>query len=355
MQKKETAIEVKVGLVVLVALIALGAFILVIGDCNLGGKGEKIYIDFESAAGLNPSAPVRLSGIDAGTVRKVEYKGGEVSEELGRPVFVRVTADIKPEFMDELTSDTEFTITTQGVLGEPYVEAFTPVSDAPNLESGDIVRGDDPPTLSNMLASAEDTLNGIRELVDRLNEQGAGSDIRIDDFINNIGDLAGNLNEVIEDNRGEIDSMIEDVAGILDENRDKISRTMDNVEGASAEFEQVGASLSYSLGRGQTLKNTLTNVEEITEVAARDIDPVMTNVRELTGNANALISDNRDSIDNTIANLESTTTNVDDVVEKIASGEGTVGRLLQDEEIFEDVREFIRELKRRPWRVIWKE
>ncbi len=40
---------------------------------------------------------------------------------------------------------------------------------------------------------------------------------------------------------------------------------------------------------------------------------------------------------------------------RIEAGEGSIGRLLADEEIYEDIREFVRELKRRPWRIIWKE
>ena len=43
------------------------------------------------------------------------------------------------------------------------------------------------------------------------------------------------------------------------------------------------------------------------------------------------------------------------VIDRIEQGEGSIGRLLRDEEIFEDMREFVRELKRRPWRIIWKE
>ena len=46
---------------------------------------------------------------------------------------------------------------------------------------------------------------------------------------------------------------------------------------------------------------------------------------------------------------------VDAMVSKIKAGEGTIGKFFKDEEVFEDMREFVRELKRRPWRIIWKE
>jgi hypothetical protein len=69
-----------------------------------------------------------------------------------------------------------------------------------------------------------------------------------------------------------------------------------------------------------------------------------------------------DMLGTSIDNVEAITDNVvvvsedvRDMVARIHNGEGSIGRLLQDEEIFDDVREFVRELKRRPWRIIWKE
>lgn len=356
MQKKETAIEVKVGMLVLLGLVLLAVFVFIIGDCNLGGKGARLYADFESAAGVKPGAPVRLSGIQIGSVRRVQYMGGEYDESLGRPVYVRTTLDINEDYMDNIHEESRFTITTQGVLGEPYIEIHSVVSDAPALEPESIVRGEDPPTLASMLESASGALDGIETLVARLNEQeGAGTAIQIDEFINNIGALAGNLNERIENNADEIDSIFEDVAGILDENRDKIPRILDNVEGAVGEFEQVGASLNYGLGRGQSLRSILDNVDTVTESAAREIDPILLSARSTLEQTSDILEENREDIRTTVSNLAETTDDVSEVTGRLERGEGTVGRLLRDEEIFEDMREFIRELKRRPWRIIWKE
>jgi len=36
-------------------------------------------------------------------------------------------------------------------------------------------------------------------------------------------------------------------------------------------------------------------------------------------------------------------------------GEGTVGALLADEEIYDDLKEMLRELKTHPWRFFWRE
>src|SRR5690625_743354 len=125
------------------------------------------------------------------------------------------------------------------MLGVPYMEISSPDSSAPPVQDGDILRGNDPPSLSKVFETASNALDGLKDLVDRLNEvEGAGTPIKIDEFINNIGSLAGNLDERIKENADHIDSIFEDVAGILDENRDKIPPILDNVEGLTRSEER---------------------------------------------------------------------------------------------------------------------
>ena len=356
MREKETAIEVKVGALVLLAIAVFGLFVVIIGGVSMPGQSVKLYVDYDAAAGLKPGAPVRLSGIQIGSVKAVTYEGGEYDEALGRPVYVRATANIDSSRIGLIREDADFAISTQGILGEPYIEITSYQSNAPVVQDGDILRGTDPPSLARVFQTVSDTLDGVKVLVDRLNEvEGSGTPIQIDEFINNIGSLAGSIDERVRNNADNIDSIFEDVAGILDENRDKLPRIFDNVEGLTAEFEQLGASLNYGLGRGQSLRSIITNVDTTMNVVARDIDPIMTSAKGTLRQTDEILEENREGIKRTIDNLASATEDVDSITSKLESGEGTIGRLLADEEIFEDVREFVRELKRRPWRVIWKE
>ena len=43
------------------------------------------------------------------------------------------------------------------------------------------------------------------------------------------------------------------------------------------------------------------------------------------------------------------------IVADLRAGKGTVGNLLSRDELYSDLREFIRDLKRNPWKVFWKE
>lgn len=356
MKGKETAIEVKVGALVLLAIAVFALFVVIIGGVSLPGQSSRIYVDYDSASGLKAGAPVKLAGIKIGSIKAVNYEGGEYDETLGRPVYVRATAQIDSSQLGMIHRDATFGIQPEGMLGEPYIEISSPESSALPLQDGDIVRGHDPPSLSKLLDSVAGAMDGVNQIIDRLNEvEGSGTPIKIDEFINNIGSLAGSLDERIVENADHIDSIFDDVAGILDENRESLKSTIENVDGLTAEFKQVGKSVNHALGRGQSLKNIVDNLDTTLESVSREIDPIMKDARGTLESANKILSDNREGINRTVDNLADVSDDVKNITNRIEDGEGSIGKLLQDEEIFEDLREFIRELKRRPWRIIWKE
>jgi phospholipid/cholesterol/gamma-HCH transport system substrate-binding protein len=47
--------------------------------------------------------------------------------------------------------------------------------------------------------------------------------------------------------------------------------------------------------------------------------------------------------------------NVDGMVTDLRAGKGTAGALLAKDDVYADVRELIRDLKRNPWKFFWKE
>ena len=43
------------------------------------------------------------------------------------------------------------------------------------------------------------------------------------------------------------------------------------------------------------------------------------------------------------------------IVTHIKTGKGTVGALVMDEEIYDDMQEMVRDLKHNPWKFLWRE
>jgi len=46
--------------------------------------------------------------------------------------------------------------------------------------------------------------------------------------------------------------------------------------------------------------------------------------------------------------------NVDDVILKIKNGEGTVGKLLNDDSIYNEIEALVKDLRKHPWKLFWK-
>ena len=60
-------------------------------------------------------------------------------------------------------------------------------------------------------------------------------------------------------------------------------------------------------------------------------------------------------LDDIAARADTALADVNGLVGKMKNGEGTVGQMLQDEEIYDDLKELIRDLKQHPWKLIWED
>ncbi|QDG54734.1 MCE family protein [Persicimonas caeni] len=349
MQNKETAIEVKVGALVLFSLGLLVAFVLVLGDFSFSDEFT-FHVDFENAGGLKPGADVAIAGINVGNVERLEFQPNKGNE--GQPaVEVRATLRISPDYADAVRQDSEFFITRRGVLGEPYIEIETNSFDAPQVEEGAVLRGVQPPRMDVIVAKAT-------ELLDTLDDLLSDPDIPASELIGNAASLMGNLDKVIVDNRQDIDGTIE------------------GARMSTQEAAKLLQALNYAVEEGETLRRTLAdaqataaNARAISSKVNGQVDPVIADVRAATENARKVsetaarvLGDNEQKLDESIANVHASTEDLKNISEgastvvgRIESGEGTVGQLLADREMYDDMKELLRTIKRRPWKIIWKE
>jgi phospholipid/cholesterol/gamma-HCH transport system substrate-binding protein len=101
-------------------------------------------------------------------------------------------------------------------------------------------------------------------------------------------------------------------------------------------------------------------------VVSRDTPGLIRDVGQAARGANDVLGtfgpEQRQQLQNTIAsaeriasNAETTVTEANEVVGHLREGRGTVGALLMDEEIYDDLQELIRDLKHNPWKFFWRE
>ena len=338
---QERSIEVKVGALILVSLVILGAFILIMGGLSFE-KTYTVYVDFDNPGALQSGAAVRIAGVKVGSVKELAFLGGKVDPKTGRRTLVRTTVAIEQRYKDAVHTDADFYVTAEGVLGEQFMAIDPGSPDKPVLPEGSIVKGIDPPRLDLFLAKAyellDTTVTGIKNNRELLS-----------DIATNTAGLLKGLNVIVTDNR------------------ERIDRIVANVEELTVEAKTLTHDARVNYVDNPKLQHTLDNVERITTQIRDDSGPMLKDAREALANLNrvsATVGDEKqqEKIKKTLNDLaqlaeraNATAADAQAIVAHIKKGEGTVGALVMDEEIYDDMQELVRDLKHNPWKFLWRE
>ena len=338
---QEKSIEVKVGVLILVSLGILAAFVLIMGGLSFE-KTYTIYVDFDNPGGLQTGAPVRVAGVKVGKVSELAFMGGKVDPKTNRRTLVRAKINVESRVKDSIHDDADFYVTTQGVLGEQYL-AIDPGSPQKGvLPEGSIVKGIDPPRLDLFLAKAyellDTTMNGIRN-----NRE------LISDIATNTAGLLKGLNTTLTDNR------------------ERINRTMANLESLTAEANTLTTHARTQYVDNPKIARTIDNIDRLSTDIQKDSGPMLKDARESLANLNRASKvvggeEEQTKLKKTIedvaqlaARANATAADAQAIVQHIKKGNGTVGALVMDEAIYDDVQEMVRDLKHNPWKFLWRE
>lgn len=336
----ERSVEVKVGLLVLVGAGLLAVLVLVMGGVQLGQRFA-ITVDFNNPGGLQSGAPVKIAGVRVGTIDRMEFRGTQPDTRTGRAALVRVHARIDERYRRELHRDAAFFVTTQGVLGEQFL-AIDPGSAAqPLLDVNAPQEGIDPPRIDLFLARAysllDDTVTALRS-----NRRQIGT--MVDDLSGILHETHGLLSRNstrIDGLIANVDTAVRDADGLINAARDRyvdgpqVRRILNRTEAVLATIERDVPALSRD---ARTLMGRLNHIAEgVGDQQMEDLRVTLRDVRALTARANTIAGD------------------VQHVSAHVRAGRGTVGALLMDEEIYDDLQEMVRDLKHNPWKFFWRE
>jgi phospholipid/cholesterol/gamma-HCH transport system substrate-binding protein len=364
--KRGRAIEVKVGLLVVVCLLMLVGFLFLLGDFTFGEE-RTVVVDFDTSAGLKVGAAVKVAGIPAGRVESIDFQGGKMDTKVGRPVYVRITLSVNPDKADVLKKDAEFYITTEGVLGEKYVE-IDPGRSSEKL--GDTIKLGVPPMRIEVMAKNLNTflVHGARLLEN--NEQAiadtmkdirlaakAGKEIAVDGkkFVAESRVALGRLTEKAEKLMGSFDAT-------LVEFRPGKGETGNTIKSVLTRADHILASIDKAIGDGQPIREILVKVKvvlQIVRVLAERIGGkaigVLSRVDTLAREAQTFIKAARTDVLALTSKVGTVLKDVTIIMKHLKDGDGTIGALLHDREMYDDIREMMKDLKRHPWKFLWKE
>ena len=341
----ERGLEFKVGLLILISAAILVGFIFTLGNFSLR-SGYTIYVDYDYIGALQAGAPVKVSGIKVGKVESVEFFGGKQDPKLGKRVQVRVDVWIEDRARDSIRSDAEFFINTAGVLGEQYLEIVPGHDwDHPPIAADAVIHGapavHDPPRTDLVVARLYEVLDGVSSVLH--DDRDA-----IKHLLSNGANAVAEINKLLVERREQIGDLIGSTADVAKEAKITLSK------------------LNAGLGDGRPVANLLADADTTLKTAQGSLSTLtpsaqtlMTDATRVTG----IITEQRidkaiDAADKAAAaagKAGGLIDNVNGLVTDLRAGKGTAGALLARDDIYSDLREMIRDLKRNPWKLFWKE
>jgi len=344
----ERSIEVKVGALILVALGLLIAFVLILGRVTTT-EGFRINVLFIHPGGLTPGAPVKIAGGEVGHVEEMVYLGADGPlrpldpSKVGSPpdrTRVKVVIWVEERVRTSIQTDATYYVTMLGLLGEPFLE-IDPGTSGAAVNPETTVFGIDPPRLDVALANGANSLETLNRVLTRNEDQ-------IDELIAGAASALKTVDTILTDNREELEGVVVHADEFLVESRDTMR----------------GARRMYI--DNPRIKRTLVNLDTTTTLIASRDEEVLQNIEQTIELARELLEvvgpDQREQIQSAIADLSSVMGSVDSsaedaqaIVARVRRGEGTIGALLIDEEVYDDLKELLRDLKHNPWKFFWRE
>ncbi|WCO65012.1 MlaD family protein [Iamia majanohamensis] len=286
-------------LVVVLAVVVAGTGCGVVGG---GADGYEVTARFDRGIAVYPGSPVRVIGIDVGTVTDVVPEGGRVT----------ITMEIGEDH--QIPADATATIVPLSLLGERYVQIGPAYEEGPTLGPGDeigrtrvpaefdeLLRGlqdltgaIDPDAASELVTDLATLLDGQGAQINDLLEDGAGTAELVADKADEIGDIITSLAELsrtLKDRTGSVQELLRSynlLAEILTENRDDLDATITQLDRAVVALtgvlerhdEQLPADVEVLAGAGSTLganvdrlQSTLADTVRLFTAAGRVYDP----------------------------------------------------------------------------------
>lgn len=287
------------------AILVIGAILLFIwGYSFLKGKDlfnsyRTFYVIYNNVEGLSPSAPVTLNGLVIGQVTGITF-----TDEAGR---LKVALQVDTDFPISKTSSA--TLYEPGLLGGKQIAILPDLKNPTIAEDGDTLQ------------------SGIKP-----------------GMLSVVGDQLAPLQTKVEATVVSADSLLHNLNNIMDQRtQQNLRRAIADLSTTMSEFSQASKSFNSILASNRTnINSTLTNLNETSENFAAISDSI-----------------NRANLGATVRKLEQSLANVDKIMTDVQSGKGTVGKLLKDEQMYDnlnaasnELKELIRDIKLNPKRYV---
>jgi len=238
--------EVKVGLVVIVAVLLFLVALVFVGGVNLLRKKKIEYTSyFKFAGGLEPGNLVRYGGFKVGNIKSAALDPTDSTR-------IKVVLQVNPG--TPIKTNSKARISSLGFLGENYLEISPGTRDAAPLPPGSEIPAVEIVQLADVFNNVNNITLTSTKLVNDLDE-------RVLTLSDSANQLIRNLNDVVSpENKQHFNSVLASSDSMLKESRPHIEKTLANLETVSGKMSPTIDNLNGTIGRANKLTDHLDGV-----------------------------------------------------------------------------------------------
>ncbi|MEW6214731.1 MAG: MlaD family protein [Nitrospirota bacterium] len=310
------SIELKVGFFAVIVIAILAFMTFKVGGFEWARKKEGyiVLVYFKNIAGLDEKTKVKVAGVDAGVIEKIEL------EDVEAKLTLRMDRKVK------LCNNATASIKTTGLLGEKYLD-IRPGSAVPALKDGDTIKYvEEVVDLDEMVRNLSNVSANINTLATSLNEALGTEEAKksLREAVKNLREITENLNQAISVNDEKFRTVLDNIEdlttsinNLIEKNKEPLTVALANIKDFSGTLKSDGPEL---------IKNLNTATKELKAMVEENKPAIKSAVESVK----AMVEENRPTI-------KSATESIDNIAKRIDRGEGSLGRLVKDERLYESI------------------
>ena len=272
------------------ALVIGGILLFIYGFSYLKGKSifkdtKTLYTVYDEVEGLIPGAKVTINGLSIGKISNIDF--------LPSTTKILVTMDVRKEL--NFSTESAAMLYEVGLIGGKAISIVPKFDNNKTIQSGDTLRSEIKPSFTDLI-----------------NRQIEPLQIKIESMLTSADSLFVGVSNVLD----------RDTQVNLKNTLENLSVTMENLNNASLAAHNILAQ------NQEQLNATFVNIKDTSE-----------NLKSITDSiSSAEISRSINQFSKTVAGLNT-------IVSAIDAGEGTAGKLIRDEALYDNLRAATKELE----------
>ncbi len=329
-------IAIRVGAALSVLLI-LSVVVALRVDFRSLGPAIRVNVYLKHPGPLRAPADVQLGGRKVGrvdSIRLVTAQEASVSGHLLHPAGgVVLSVLVRKKYLPWVRRNSEIFVNAKGLIGESYLEIAPPPATEEMqrpLVKGDEIRGIDPARMEEIIVTSFQNAERFAALLKELRPsmlQLRNDLTALDATLNGMAPAASQAWDGMAQTSAEYDLLL----GTLED--------LPSLAGVYAQSQHLALSAQREFGATSRALDQLTM--RLHAVKNRVPKDLWDKLAQATTRAT-----------HTLARLEATIAKVEELSERVASGIGTVGALINDKEFSDDTKKLGRYIKRHPWELL---